>query len=263
MQNIVLYIMVFIFGSIVGSFLNVCIYRIPRNLSVITPSSRCPSCNSPIMPWDNIPLISYIFLGGRCRKCRSKISLRYPLVEFLNASLYVLVLWRFGFMWHSLVYFVFCSALVVIFFIDLDFQIIPDRITLPGIVIGLITGSFLLPDPFLRYSFLGYKASVIGFFIGGGLFYAVAILSRGGMGGGDIKMMAMVGALMGWKGALLTTFLGSLTGAVIGIFLMVFKGKGRKTKIPFGPFLALGAIITLFYGQEIFFWYFSNQIPLL
>jgi leader peptidase (prepilin peptidase) / N-methyltransferase len=255
--------MVFIFGSIVGSFLNVCIYRMPRNLSVITPSSRCPSCNSPIMPWDNIPLISYILLRGRCRNCKSKISFRYPLVEFFNASLYVLVLWRFGFIWHSLVYFLFCSALVIIFFIDLDFQIIPDRITLPGILIGLITGSFLLPDPFLRYSFLGYKASVIGFLTGGSLFYAVAILSRGGMGGGDIKMMAMVGSLMGWKGALLTTFLGSLTGAVIGIFLMVFKGKGRKTKIPFGPFLALGAIITLFYGQEIFFWYFSKQFTQL
>jgi leader peptidase (prepilin peptidase)/N-methyltransferase len=252
--------MVFIFGSIVGSFLNVCIYRIPRNLSVITPSSRCPSCNSPIMPWDNIPLISYIFLRGRCRECKSNISFRYPLVESLNASLYVLVLWRFGFMWHSLIYFLFCSVLLVIFFIDLDFQIIPDRITLPCILIGLIAGSFLLPDPFLRYSLLGYKASVIGFLTGGGLFYAVAVLSRGGMGGGDIKMMAMVGSFMGWKGALLTTFLGSLTGAAIGIFLMVFKGKGRKTKIPFGPFLALGAIITLFYGQEIFFWYFSKQI---
>lgn len=254
------YIVAFAMGSIVGSFLNVCIYRIPRNLSIIIPSSRCPSCNSPVKPWDNIPILSYIFLGGRCRACKVRISLRYPFVEFLNAAFYVMVLWRFGFGWHMLMYFVFCSALIVIAFIDLDFQIIPDRITLPGILIGLITGSFLLPDPFLRCSALGYRSSIIGLLVGGGLFYAVAILSRGGMGGGDIKMMAMVGSLMGWKSVLLTTFLGSLVGAVFGIFLMLFKGKGRKTKIPFGPFLALGSVITLFYGQEILYWYLRGNI---
>lgn len=258
MYNTILYIIVFIFGSIVGSFLNVCIYRMPRKLSIILPSSRCPSCNMPIKPYDNIPLLSFLFLGGRCRVCKAGIPFRYPTVEFLNAALYVLVLWRFGFVLHTAVYFIFCSALIVITFIDLDFQIIPDRITLPGIPIGLIAGSFLLPDPFMRYSLLGYKASVIGFLTGGGLFYAVAVLSRGGMGGGDIKMMAMVGSLMGWKSVLLTTFLGSLTGAVLGISLMVFKGKGRKTKIPFGPFLALGALVTLFYGQEILNWYLNR-----
>ncbi|MEW6675663.1 MAG: prepilin peptidase [Nitrospirota bacterium] len=255
MHKIIPYVTVFLFGSIVGSFLNVCIYRIPRNLSIIIPSSRCPSCDSPVKPWDNIPILSYIFLGGRCRACKARISFRYPFVELLNAVLYIMVLWRFGSGWHTLIYFVFCSALIVIAFIDLDFQIIPDRITLIGILIGLITGSFLLPDPFLRYSALGYKSSIIGFLVGGGFFYAVAVLSRGGMGGGDIKMMAMVGSLMGWKSVLLTTFLGSLVGAVFGTFLMLFKGKGRKTKIPFGPFLALGSVITLFYGQEILYWY--------
>lgn len=158
--------------------------------------------------------------------------------------------------WHILIYYILCSALVVISFIDLEFQIIPDRITLPGIFIGLIAGSFLLPDPFMRYSFLGWKASIIGLLTGGGLFYAIAVLSRGGMGGGDIKMMAMVGSIMGWKSVILTTFIGSLAGAVIGIFLMIFKGKGRKTRIPFGPFLALGTLATLFYGQEMFHCYF-------
>lgn len=258
MPDIFLYITAFLFGTAVGSFLNVCIYRIPRNVSIITPSSRCPSCNIPIKPWDNMPIVSYIFLGGKCRICKARISFRYPLVEFLNAVLYVLVLWKFGFAWHTIVYFLFCSALIVISFIDLDFQIIPDRITLAAIPIGLVVGSFLLPDPFLRYSLLGYKTSIIGFFVGGGLFYAIALLSRGGMGGGDIKMMAMVGSFMGWKAVLLTTFLGSFIGAVFGIFLMIFKGKGRKTKIPFGPFLALGTLITLFYGQEIFYWYFNR-----
>ena len=114
----------------------------------------------------------------------------------------------------------------------------------------------LMPDPFVRYSLIGFKASVIGLLAGGGLFYAIAVLSKGGMGGGDIKMMAMVGALMGWKSVFLTTFLGSLTGAVFGIFLMISQGKGRKTKIPFGPFLALGSLLTLFFGQEMFNWYF-------
>ena len=258
MNNIIPYIIVFILGSVIGSFLNVCVYRMPRNLSIISPSSRCPSCDTPIKPYDNIPILSYLLLGGRCRVCKARISFRYPLVEFLNASLYVLVLWRFGAAWHILIYLILCSALIVITFIDLDFQIIPDVITLPGIVIGFIAGSFLMPDPFMRYSHLAFLSSLIGFLAGGGLYYAIAVLSKGGMGGGDIKMMAMVGALMGWKSVILTTFLGSLTGAIVGIFLMVFKGKGRKTKIPFGPFLALGVLITLFFGQEIFQWYIQR-----
>ena len=255
MNSIILYIFVFLLGSIVGSFMNVCIYRMPRKLSIVIPSSRCPSCNTAIKPWDNIPIISYFFLGGRCRVCKSKISLIYPLVEFLNAVLYVFILWRFGFSWHTPLYFIFCSTLVVISFIDLEFQIIPDKITLPGIPIGIIIGSFLLPDPFMRYNILGLKASLLGFVIGGGVYYALALVSRGGMGGGDIKMMAMIGALMGWKAVLLISFIGSFIGGLVGIFLMVFKGKGRKTKIPFGPFLALGSVITLFYGEEILYWF--------
>ena len=249
------YVMAVAFGLLIGSFLNVCIYRLPRDLSIVFPSSRCPYCNNAIRPWDNIPVISYLFLGGRCRNCKAKISLRYPFVETLNAVRYAAVVLRYGIGWSSVVYAVVCSSLVAITFIDLEFQIIPDRITLAGIPIGLVAGFFLLPDPFMRADLLGYKASLIGMVAGGSLFYLAAVLSRGGMGGGDIKMMAMVGALMGWKSVLLTTFLGSLTGSLIGVFLMVFRGKGRKTKIPFGPFLALGASITLFFGQEILLWY--------
>lgn len=255
MNDIITYGIAFLFGSAIGSFLNVCIYRMPRSISIVFPASRCPSCDTPIRPMDNIPVLSYLFLGGKCRVCKAKIGFRYPLVEFLNASLYVLVIWRYGINWEAFLYCAFCSALVVITFIDLDFQIIPDRITLPGIPIGIIAGSFLLPDPFMRFSDLGLKASFIGFLAGGGLFYLVALVSRGGMGGGDIKMMAMIGSLTGWKSVLLTTFLGSLTGSLVGIFLMVFRGKGRKTKIPFGPFLALGSLMTLFFGQEILSWY--------
>ena len=253
-------IIVFIFGLIVGSFLNVCIYRLPRSLSIVRPASACPRCNATVKPWDNIPVASYILLGGKCRNCGSPISLRYPFVELLNGILYLAVMTFFGPGWHVLFLFMLVSAFIVITFIDLDFQIIPDSITLPGVVIGLIAASFLLPDPFLTRAtgIVGFKNSLIGMALGAGLYYLIAVLSRGGMGGGDMKMMAMVGAFMGWKAIFLTTFIGSLTGSFIGIFLMVAKGKGRKTKIPFGPFLALGAIATLFYGNVILNWYFHR-----
>lgn len=264
MHSLMPYALTFTFGLIVGSFLNVCIYRIPRGISIIIPSSRCPSCNTPIKPWDNIPIVSYVFLGGRCRYCKAQISFRYPLVEFLNAVLYVIVVWRFGFGLHSIVYFAFSSALVVITFVDLDFQIIPDRITLAGIPLGFLAGSFLLPDPFVRSSLLGIKASLIGLVGGFGLFYLVALVGsavfrKEALGGGDIKMMTMVGAVMGWKSVVLTTFLGSLTGSIFGITLMVLQGKSRTTKLAFGPFLALGTIITLFFGQEIASWYLRGK----
>lgn len=246
---------VFILGLIIGSFLNVCIYRIPRGFSIVRPPSSCPSCKSPVRIYDNIPVISYILLRGRCRSCSSAIPLRYPVVELLNAVLYVSIIWRFGSGWHTPVYFVFCSAMVVITFIDLEFQIIPDAITLSGIPLGLIAGSLILIDPFFRASMLGFNNSFTGLVSGGGLFYLIAVLSRGGMGGGDIKMMAMTGAFLGWKAVLLTTFSASLIGSIAGIILIVFKGKGRKTKIPFGPFLAAGALITLFFGQEILRFY--------
>jgi leader peptidase (prepilin peptidase)/N-methyltransferase len=250
------YLITFLLGSIVGSFLNVCIYRIPRDSSIILPPSRCPSCNAPIKPYDNIPIISFVLLGGKCRQCRTRISPRYPLVEALNALLYVLVLWRFGPGWHMPLLFAFCSTMLVITFIDLDFQIIPDSITLPGTAVGLIAGSLILPDPFDRLSPLGFRESVIGLLSGGLVFFLIAevsyrILRQEAMGGGDIKMMAMVGAFLGWKSVLLTTFAGSLAGSLIGVLLMLFKGTGRKTKIPFGPFLALGALLSMFCGQEI------------
>jgi leader peptidase (prepilin peptidase)/N-methyltransferase len=228
----------------------------PRGLSIVFPASRCPSCNITIKPYDNIPVISFIFLAGRCRYCKTRIPLRYPLVEALNAIMYIAVVWRFGIGWHMLPLFALCSALIVITFIDLDFQIIPDAITMPGIVIGLIVGSLVLPDPFARRSLLGVRDAVIGFVLGGGLFYLIAVASHAvfkqeAMGGGDIKMMAMLGSFLGWKSILLTTFAGSLLGSIIGTVLILFKGRGRHAKIPFGPFLAAGAIISLFYGQEI------------
>lgn len=262
MDDITLYVAVFLFGSVVGSFLNVCIYRIPRGISIIIPSSRCPSCNNPIRPWDNIPILSYFLLKGRCRFCKEKISFRYPIVEFLNATLYLIVLWKFGsdFSLFLLIYFVFISSLIIITFIDIEYQIIPNSITFPGILIALVFGSTILPDPFSRGELLGLKASIIGALLGGGLFYIVGVLGtavfkKDAMGGGDIKMMAMVGGFLGWKGVMLTTFLGSLSGSVIGIFLILLKGKKWGSKIPFGPYLAFGAILSLMLGQEFLTWY--------
>lgn len=256
--------LVFIFGLIVGSFLNVCIHRLPRGDSIVTPPSACPRCNAPIRPWENIPLFSYLFLLGKCRSCGAGISPRYPLVEFLNAALYLEVFFHFGTGLHLLPLFALVSALIVITFIDLDFQIIPDVITLPGIVVGLLSAAFIFPDPFsLSYGsrpIVGILNSVIGFFLGGGLFYLIAYASRGGMGGGDIKMMAMVGAFMGWKAVLLTTFVGSLTGSLVGVVMMLFMGKGRKTKVPFGPFLSFGSLVALFLGGIILEWYLKVQI---
>jgi leader peptidase (prepilin peptidase)/N-methyltransferase len=254
------YLIVVLIGLIIGSFLNVCIYRLPRNQSLVLPASRCPSCDTSIKARDNIPVLSYLILGGRCRFCGQRISLRYPLVEALNAFLYFAVIWRYGFGWDSALYCLLVSALIVITFIDLDFQIIPDRITLTGIPVGLVSGSFVLPDPFLRTSALGVKSSLIGG-ASGFLFYyliaylSIAIIKKEGMGGGDIKMMAMVGAFLGWKAVLLTTFLGSVFGSVIGIAIMIGRGKAGSVQIPFGPYLALGAVISLFFGQEILTWY--------
>jgi leader peptidase (prepilin peptidase)/N-methyltransferase len=236
-----------VFGLIIGSFLNVCIHRLPINESLLAPSSRCPSCRHPVRWRDNIPVISFLVLRGRCRDCGLLISWRYPLVEVANGIGYALLVWQFGVVPQTAVYALLYSSLLVITFIDLDHQIIPDRITLPGMVLGLTASSFILP--------LGFLNALIGLLLGGSLFYGAAMASRGGMGGGDIKLIAMIGAFLGWKQALLTIFIGALAGSVIGLFLMVFKGKSRKYAVPFGPFLSLGAVVSIFAGPAIWNWY--------
>ena len=234
-------------GLIIGSFLNVCIHRLPIDESLVAPSSRCPSCRHPVRLWDNIPVVSFLVLRGRCRDCAQPISWRYPLVEIANGIGYVLLVWRFGPGLPTAVYGLLYSSLLVITLIDLDHQIIPDRISMPGMVIGVAASSVILPTGFLN--------ALIGLLLGGGLFYGVAVASRGGMGGGDIKLIAMIGAFLGWKQALLTIFIGALAGSVIGLFLMAFKGKSRKHPVPFGPFLSLGAVVSLFAGPAIWKWY--------
>jgi leader peptidase (prepilin peptidase)/N-methyltransferase len=241
-----------VFGLVVGSFLNVCIYRIPRKISIVKPFSFCPSCKEAIKPWHNIPVLSFILLKGKCAYCEAKISVRYPIVELLNGILYVTAYLSFGLTYALPFILIFISSLIVISFIDLDFQIIPDIISIPLIFSGLVL-SLLPHDSAGLVS--NIKESLIGAVVGGGSLLIVSIVSKGGMGGGDIKLNAGIGAFLGWKSALLTIFAGSLIGSVIGIIIL--KKTGNR-KIPFGPFLSIGALISLFFGERIFSWYFSG-----
>ncbi len=247
--------MTFIFGAIIGSFLNVCIYRLPLEHSIVRPSSRCPTCDKPIKAIDNIPILSYLFLLGKCRQCRTHIPARYPLVETLNGLGYCLLLWKFGLDWSTLIYAALYSALLVVTFIDIDHQIIPNEITLPGMVLGLLAAGLVLP--------LGFQDALIGMLLGGGLFYLIAdlserILKQEGMGGGDIKLIAMIGAFLGWQNVLVTIFLGALFGSVAGIFLILARGRSRRIPIPFGPFLAMAAVSAIFWGNDILIWYLGG-----
>lgn len=251
-STLFLYATVCLFGALVGSFLNVCIHRLPRRESVVWPSSHCPACAAPIAPYDNLPLLSFLVLGGRCRACRAPISLRYPTVEAANAAGYGLILWWFGAGWPAAAYALLFSSLLVITAIDLTHQIIPDAITLPGIPAGLILSATILP--------IGLLDSVLGLLVGGGLLWFIAWVSpylfgKEGMGGGDIKLLAMVGAFLGWKPTLLTIMVGAMTGSLVGISLLSFKLLRRDQYIPFGPFLAFGALVALFFHQNIFAWY--------
>ena len=236
-------IIAFLLGAIIGSFANVCIYRLPWRQSLVFPGSHCPHCQKSIRPWHNIPLLSYLLLGGRCADCKATISWRYPLVELLCGLLYIFLYRQFGFSVLGVVLTLLATVLLIVTFIDLDHKIIPDMITLPGIVVGILASLLLTP--------VGIVNAIIGVCLGGGLFFLVAILSRGGMGGGDIKLIAMIGAFLGWKAVLLTIFLSALFGAVVGIGLMVFKKKGRKDPVPFGPFLARGALMAMAWGQDL------------
>lgn len=262
------------FGLIVGSFLNVVIYRLPRGESLIRPGSRCPACKTPIKACDNIPIFSFLWLKGRCRSCGARISWRYPLVEALTALLFVFAFERFGVSTRSLFLLLFLSALVVVTFIDLEHQIIPHAITLPAIPLGLLMSLLFHSPPF--------GEALVGAFAGAGLLYLVAVygevlLRKESMGGGDVNLIAAIGAFLGWKKMLLALFLGAVFGSVIGLILLGVRGSGFRgqgspscpqpptpnpqppgdTRIPFGPFLAGGAAVALFFGESLIRWYLS------
>ncbi len=241
-----------IFGAMIGSFLNVCIFRLPREESIVTPGSHCPYCHKPIDFYDNIPLISYLLLKGKCRRCHGPISLQYPLVEAITALFSLVLFAKYGPSLSYLFYFSFIAGLIAITVIDLYYQIIPDVISLPGIGVGLLA-SLVLP----RITFFD---SLMGIVAGGGSLFVVAALyqwlfKREGMGGGDVKLLAMIGAFLGWKAVILTILVSSLIGSITGIAVMIAKGRNFKYAIPFGPFLSLGAVISLFYGEALIQWY--------
>ncbi len=244
----------FVFGAVVGSFLNVCICRIPKDESIVSPPSHCPNCDYKIRWYDNIPLFSYLMLRGKCRGCATHISLQYPLVELLNGLLTLALFLRFGVSLTFLALFLFCSALVVITFIDIEHQIIPDEISLSGIVIGFLF-SFFLP-------WHSWISSLIGIALGGGSLLLVAygyqwLTGKDGMGGGDIKLLAMMGAFLGWKSVPFIIFSSSLIGSVVGVTIMLVQKKDSKLAIPFGPYLAFGAVLYIFYGRQLINWYLN------
>jgi leader peptidase (prepilin peptidase)/N-methyltransferase len=250
-------LMAFVFGAIIGSFLNVCIVRIPEGDSIVSPPSQCPGCKNALRFYDNIPLISYLILLGRCRYCDERISPRYFFVELLMASLGVALYYQFGFGLAFLVGFVFVAALIVISFIDLDVRIVPDVISLPGIVIGLlfsVVGRFLITDTHAVVP--SPLSALLGVLLGGGFLLALAWVYETftgveGMGGGDIKLLAMIGAFLGWTSIPFTLFFASLVGSVVGLAFMIGKGVGRRFALPFAPFLCLGALLYLLFGQEL------------
>jgi len=249
-------LLIFLLGASIGSFLNVCIYRIPENKSIIFPGSSCPNCNNSIPFYCNIPVISYVFLKGRCKFCKQSISIRYPLIETLTGSFALLLFYKFGGTSVAIYWFVFTSVLTTISFIDIDHQIIPDIISLPGI--------FLFASSFYFLPEMTFFKTVSGIIIGGGSLYAVAILyyllrKQEGMGGGDIKLLAMIGAATGIKGVIFTIFTGSILGTATGILIMIYtRTIAIKLKIPFGPFLSAGAIVYIFYGKQLIQWYLTG-----
>lgn len=245
---------IFIVGIIVGSFLTVCVYRIPKGKSVVVPRSACPYCGKQISWYDNVPLFSFFWLWGRCRSCQTKIPFRYPIIELANGVGWLLVVWRFGLTWPVIVYAGLVSVFLVVSWIDWDYKIIPDVITVPGILIGFLCASFLLPT--------GWINSLLGILVGGGILLFLAWISpflfgKEGIGGGDIKFLAMVGAFLGWQQALLALMVGSMVGALIGVFLIAAKIARKGQYIPFGPYLALGGMIAILWGNELWDWYFN------
>ena len=260
---------IFMIGTVVGSFLNVCIARLPKSVSIVRPGSACLKCRDPIKFYDNIPVLSYFWLRGRCRACGGAISFRYVIIEILGGLSALAVFFSFGLSIASPIYFALISSLFVATFIDADCRIIPDVITIPGVFVGL-AASFFLP----RMTFTG---SIMGALVGGGILYSVAwsykrIAGIEGMGGGDIKLLAMIGSFTGWKGALFTVFTASIIGTLAGFLIMgaeimkkrTLKGDENRMKlaIPFGPFLSIAAILYIFFGAKIIDWHLNSFFSL-
>jgi leader peptidase (prepilin peptidase) / N-methyltransferase len=251
----------FALGAIIGSFLNVVIHRYPRGESIVFPPSRCPHCATNIKPWDNVPILAWLWLRGRCRACRGPIDVRYPLVELANALFYVAVFQRTGPTAAFVAVAALVSMTIVLVYIDLDIQILPDVIDLPGVAIGLAIGALhfgaLHPDLMLSATLFD---SVVGAVVGGGVLLAIALAYRlvrkiEGMGLGDVKMMAMLGAVLGWEPLFPLLVLASLTGALVGVVVAARSAKGMQVALPFGVFLGIAFLVVLFFGRELGDWW--------
>lgn len=243
-------------GLIVGSYLNVVIYRVPRGISTVLPRSRCPECGAAIRAADNVPLISFLVLGGRCRACGAGISWRYPAVEAATGALFLASFLRFGISFEAPAAALFCALMLVLALIDFDHMILPDALTYPAIALGILL------QPFLPWARLGdgpwgaVAGALLGALVGAGILLAVwtawyLLRHEEGMGLGDAKMLAAIGAFLGWKGVLVALFFGALSGSVVGLALMARKGLGAKSRLPFGTFLALGGLVALFAGERL------------
>lgn len=257
-DHTLLAVFVFILGALWGSFGNVVIYRQPKGESVVKPRSRCPKCSAAIKWYDNVPIFAWFWLGGKCRACANKISFRYPLVELITACLFLGIYLKFGVSWYTLELLYFVWALVVVSFIDLDHMILPDVFTLSGIVIGLVCAAI---NP--ERDFLGALAGVL---MGGGFLWAIAYLywvlrKEEGMGGGDIKLLGWIGAVCGWTSIPFVIMVSSIVGSIVGIIYAWKSKTGLKSVIPFGPYLALAAILWLLGGESLGLWYISLFLP--
>lgn len=241
-----------VYGLVIGSFLNVVIYRLPLGKSIVRPRSGCPSCGEPIAGYDNLPVLSWVLLRGKCRRCHAGISIRYPAIELSVGAISLIAFLQHGPTLEYAVVFGFAAAMVVLIFIDYDHQILPDSITLGGWLLG-----FLLAAP---REALTLVEAISGAALGAGLLYFVSevyfrLRKIEGLGFGDVKMMGMVGAFVGWKGVLLTLFLGSFSGSLVGVGLVMLRGGDMKTKLPFGTFLGMGALAAIFVGEPVIDWY--------
>jgi len=239
-------------GTVIGSFLNVCIHRLPLQLSLVWPASRCPGCDAAVKPYDNIPIASYLWLRGRCRSCKAPISIKYPLIEITTGVLFLgaYLLFDAPVLFQRLI---FACAMIVLFVIDLEHRILPDVITLPGIVVGFLF-SLIMPP--------GWVDSLIGIAVGGGTLWLLGeiyyrVRGEEGMGFGDVKMLAMIGAFLGYKLMLLTLILSSFVGSIVGVAMIVSNRGDMKYALPFGTFLAIGAIVASTVGDRIVAWYAS------
>lgn len=240
-------------GLCVGSFLNVCIHRLPRGESLLWPASRCPQCGHALRWFHNVPVLSWLALGGRCARCRGPISAQYPIVEATTALLWLLIVWLTPPGWLLASRLVLATALVVLFMIDLEHQILPNAITLPGVAVGFAFSWLAPPGP---------VDSLIGIVVGGGVLYAIAfgyylVRKEEGMGMGDVKMLAMIGAFLGWRAVLVTLVLSSFAGAVIGVGMMALQRGTLRYALPFGTFLSLGALAAMLVGEQLMAWYFG------